>query len=197
MKAARIVARSMSALVVTVSLVACSKGDANRTDTLGGTAPGSVAATPAPTISADDAEDRVERALDADPALQAFGLDADDDDGRIVLKGAVSTAELQAQAAQIAAREAGGLTIDNRIRVEASRAGGARPVDVDDVEDRVEDALEADSTLRGLDLDADEENGALVLEGNVKTAAQQTAALELAKRVAGTVAVTSRLKVKP
>jgi osmotically-inducible protein OsmY len=194
MTAIRDITRSITALAVALTLVACSDKSADRTDTLGGNAPGSVAAA---TPSADDAEDRVERALDADPALQAFGLDADDDDGRIVLKGAVSTAELQTQAAQIAAREAAGLTIDNRIRVEAARAGGARPVDVDDVEDRVEDALEADSTLRDLNLDVDEENGGLILEGNVKTAAQQTSALELAKRVAGTVAVTSRLKVQP
>jgi osmotically-inducible protein OsmY len=194
MNATRDITRSICALVVALALVACSNDGAGRTDTLGNTASGSVAAA---TSSADDAEDRVERALDADPALQSFGLDADDDNGRIVLKGAVSTAELQAQAAQIAAREAAGLTIDNRIRVEASRAGGTRPVDVDEVEDRVEDALEADSTLRGFDIDVDEEYGALVLEGNVKSAAQQTAALELAKRIAGSVAVTSRLKVQP
>ena len=194
MNASRDISRSIAALVVILALVACSKGSDDRVDTLGGAASGSVAAA---TPSADDAEDRVERALDADPALQAFGLDADDDDGRIVLKGSVSTAELQAQAAQIAAREAAGLTIDNRIRVDASRAGGTRPVDVDDVEDRVEDALKADSTLHGVDIDVEEENGGLILEGNVKTAAQQAAAVDLAKRVAGTVAVTSRLKVQP
>jgi osmotically-inducible protein OsmY len=195
MNDSRGITRSISALVIALSLVACSSGSADRTDTLGGTAPGSVGATATP--SADDAEDRVERALDADSTLQGFGLDADDDDGRIVLKGAVSTAALQAQAAQIAAREAAGLTVDNRIRVDAARTGGTRPVDVDEVEDRVEDALEADSTLRGLDIDVDEENGALVLDGNVKTAAQQTAALELATRTAGSVAVTSRIKVQP
>ena len=68
---------------------------------------------------------------------------------------------------------------------------------MDDVEDQVEDALEADSTMRALDLDVDEENGQLVLEGKVKTAAQRTLAEGLVKRVAGTVTVVNRVKVEP
>src|SRR5688572_9210146 len=82
MNASHGITRSLSALVVAMTIAACSSDSPDRTDTLGGAAPGSVAAS---TPSGDDAENRVERALDADTALQGFGLDADDDDGRIVL----------------------------------------------------------------------------------------------------------------
>lgn len=187
------VARHVRYTVLVLSLAACSKADeaAIPADTA---APATTMTPPPP--SADDAEDRVERALEADTALQVFGLDADDHDGRVVLKGKVRTSEQQALAAQIAGREGGGVPVDNRITIDARAGGGARPVDVDDLEDQVEDAIEADSTLKGFDIDVDEDNGGLALEGKVKTAAQQTLANDIAKRIAATVTVVNRIRVE-
>ena len=181
-------------------LVACSGAKDATTDSMAAAAgvTDSAAGMTTPAATADARDDVVERALDADAGLQAYGLDADDDDGRIVLKGRVRTAAERDLAGQIATREAAGVTVDNRIRVDAAVAGSAaRPVDVDDVEERVEDALEADSTMRAFDLDVDEENGQLVLEGKVPTAAQRTLAEGLVKRIAGTVTVVNRIKVEP
>jgi osmotically-inducible protein OsmY len=175
-------------------LLACSGGDAPATDTASGMS-GASTTTAAPVTNADDLDDRVERALEADTSLQLFGLDADDKDGRLVLKGRVRSAEQAAMALQVATGVAAGTPIDNRIRIDAAAGGGARPVDVDEVEDRVEDALEADSALKDLDLDVDEDNGTLVIEGTVKTAAQRTAIEELARRIAGTVTVVNRVKM--
>ena len=183
-----------------LALVACSGGRDATSDSVAAAAgvTDSAAGMSQPAATADARDDVVERALDADAGLQAYGLDADDDDGRIVLKGRVRTAAERDLAAQVAAREAAGVTVDNRIRVDSSVAASAsRPVDVDDIEDQVEDALEADSTMRALDLDVDEENGQLVLEGSVKTAQQRTLAEGLAKRIAGTVTVVNRVKVEP
>ena len=183
-----------------LALVACSGGRDATSDSVAAAAgvTDSAAGMSQPAATADARDDVVERALDADAGLQAYGLDADDDDGRIVLKGRVRTAAERDLAAQVAAREAAGVTVDNRIRVDSSVAASASlPVDVDDVEDQVEDALEADSTMNALDLDVDEENGQLVLEGNVKTAQQLTLAEGLAKRIAGTVTVVNRVKVEP
>jgi osmotically-inducible protein OsmY len=180
-------------------LVACSGAKDATTDSMAAAAgvADSAAGMTAPAATADARDDVVERALDADAGLQAYGLDADDDDGRIVLKGRVRTAAERDLAGQVATREAAGVAVDNRIRVDASAAGSAaRPVDVDDVEERVEDALEADSTMRAFDLDVDEENGQLVLEGKVPTAAQRTLAEGLVKRIAGTVTVVNRIKVE-
>ena len=181
-------------------IVACSGGKDAASDSVAAAAgvTDSAAGMSQPAATADARDDVVERALDADAGLQAYGLDADDDDGRIVLKGRVRTASERDLAGQVATREAAGVAIDNRIRVDASVAAAAsRPADVDDIEEQVEDALEADSTMRALDLDVDEENGQLVLEGKVKTAAQRTLAEGLVKRVAGTVPVVNRVKVEP
>lgn len=180
-------------------LVACSGARDATSDSVAAAAgvTDSAAGVSQPAATADARDDVVERALDADAGLQAYGLDADDDDGRIVLKGRVRTAAERDLAGQVATREAAGVTVDNRIRVDAAVGGSAsRPVDVDDIEEQVEDALEADSTMRALDLDVDEENGQLVLEGKVRTAAQRSLAEGLVKRIAGTVTVVNRVKVE-
>jgi osmotically-inducible protein OsmY len=190
--------RRLRFVALPLVLVACSSGREPSADSAAAAAgvPDSAAGTTMqPAATADDRDDVVERALDADAGLQAFALDADDDDGRIVLKGRVQSAAQRDLAGQIAAREAAGVTVDNRIRVDAAAGSGARPVDVDDIEDQVEDALEADTTLRALNLDVDEENGQLVLEGTATTA-QRAAAEALAKRLAGTVTVVNRIKAQ-
>ena len=193
-------AARLCVVALPLALVACSGGRDATSDSVAAAAgvTDSAAGMSQPAATADARDDVVERALDADAGLQAYGLDADDDDGRIVLKGRVRTAAERDLAAQVAAREAAGVTVDNRIRVDSSVAASAsRPVDVDDIEDQVEDALDADSTMKALDLDVDEENGQLVLEGNVKTAQQRTLAEGLVKRIAGTVTVVNRVKVEP
>jgi osmotically-inducible protein OsmY len=185
----------VAAIFFVVGAAACGDDEGQvLTDT---SAAGGAVAAPAATAQAGEAEDRVEKALDADTTLRAFGLDADDDDNRIVLKGRVRTEELKTVAAQVATREAGGLQIDNRIRVDA-RAGGraAQPRDVDDIEEQVEDALEADSTLKSYDLEVDEDDGQIVLEGTVRSAQHRTLAEQLARRLAGTVTVVNRVKVQ-
>jgi osmotically-inducible protein OsmY len=68
--------------------------------------------------AADEAEDKVEDALDADAALRAFDLDVDDENGQLVLKGTVSTASQRTQAENIVKRVAPGIRIDNRIKVQ-------------------------------------------------------------------------------
>jgi osmotically-inducible protein OsmY len=69
-------------------------------------------------MDADRAEDLVEDALEADSTLRAFDLDADDENGRVVLTGAVRTAAQRQRAEDVAKRVAPGITLDNRIRVE-------------------------------------------------------------------------------
>ena len=187
----RSLTHAVAIVMVAVAMVGCTAGDNNATDTLAADT-----STPA-TATAEQMDDRVERALETDSTLQAFGLDADDDNGRIVLKGRVRTAEQQALALQVATREAGGVSVDNRIRVDATiDAGRARPVDVDELEERIEDAIEDDSTFRGFDIDVEEDNGQLVLEGRVGSAALKAAAETLAKGMAGTVTVVNRLRVE-
>lgn len=70
-------------------------------------------------VAADEADDRVEDAFKADPTLRAFDLDADDKDGRLLLKGTVRTAAQRRAAEELARRLAPGIPLDNRIRVQS------------------------------------------------------------------------------
>ena len=186
-------ASTIAAITMIFAAAACA-GDADRAaDTAAGTVGSTAAATVAP--DADRVDDRVEVALSTDATLRPFGLDADEDDGRVVLKGAVRTEEQRATAAQVATSVASGVAIDNRIRVDANARMSDNPVDVDDVEEQVEKAFDDDAILKPFKLDADEDNGQIVLEVTVTTAEQKTMAEQIAKRIAGTVAVVNRIKV--
>lgn len=182
-----------SVAAIAMMFAAACAGDAGNTaDTAAGAFGGTAAAT-TPTPDADRVDDRVEVALSTDTTLRGFGLDADEDNGRIVLKGAVRTEAQKSHAAQVATGVAAGVTIDNRIRVDANARMSNDTPDVDDVEEQIEKAFDDDATLNALNLDVDEDNGQIVLEGTAP-AAQRTAAEELAKRIAGTVTVVNRIK---
>jgi NADPH-dependent ferric siderophore reductase len=71
--------------------------------------------TPAPTISVDDAADRVDDALDNDSNLRVFDLDADDENNVIVLKGQVQNQSQKDLAQTLATQAAPGFSIVNRI----------------------------------------------------------------------------------
>jgi osmotically-inducible protein OsmY len=186
-------ASSLAAIALSFAAAACGGGDTTA-DTAAGTVGSTAAATAAP--DADRVDDRVEVALGTDATLHPFGLDADEDDGKVVLKGAVRTEDQRALAAQVATRVASGVAIDNRIRVDGNAKMSDNPVDVDDVEEQVEKAFDDDATLKPFNIDVDEDNGQLVLEGTVKTADQKAMAEQVAKRIAGTVTVVNKIKVQ-
>ena len=187
-----------ASFVAATTMIFAAAACAGDTDTAADTAAGTVGSTAAATATpdADRVDDRVEVALSTDANLRPFGLDADEDAGRVVLKGAVRTEEQRAAAAQVATGVAAGIAIDNRIRVDANARMSNNAVDVDDVEEQVEKAFDDDATLKPLNLDVDEDNGQIVLEGTVRTADQKTMAEQVAKRIAGTVTVVNKVKVQ-
>lgn len=166
----------------------------DRAETIDDTTGALATQTPPTNVEADDLDDRVEVALSTDSVLRRYGLDADDDDNRIVLTGAVRTGEERAAAAVLASGLAQGLTVENRIEVDADVQGSDDITDVDELEDQIEDAFEADATLNALDIDVGEDDGRIVLSGRVPAAAK-TAAESLARGMAGTVEVVSRITV--
>lgn len=197
------IAHRMSWIVgaATVLLVAagCNRGDggASAGGDVASDSPNASAAGRTATLTPDQADDLIEDALRADTALGAFRLDADDERGGVVLEGVVATEAQKARAAEIAARVAPGISIDNQLRVDANAARReAAHAAADEADDRVEDALEADSTLRAFDLDADDEDGRLILTGAVRTAEQRTLAEEIAKRTAPGIAIDNRIRVE-
>jgi len=196
-------AGSIAAIALIFAVAACADDTADTTDTAAaGGAVGTTsaaAATPSTpsTPSAESADDRVEVALSTNSDLRGFGLDANERSGRIVLRGTVRTEAQRSQAAQIAASIAPGVTIDNQIRVEATaRVRTTDPVDVDALEEQIENALEDDATLRPFDLEVDEDDGQIIITGNVRTADQKALADRIAKQLAGTVTVVNRVRVQ-
>lgn len=185
---------ALATALLPVALLAACGGEPRTTADTTAVAADTTGAPPAATTvpDADAVDDRVERALETDSLLRRYGLDADDDDNRVVLKGTVRTDAERAHAQTVAGGLAAGATIENRIKVDANAAGSDDIVDVDDLEDQIEDAIEADSTFRGHDIDVDEDNGRIVLEGRVP-AAVKAAAETLARRLAGTTQVISRI----
>lgn len=180
-------------LACAVALTACGSGES--TPAADTTAAGGAATTPPPVATTDDdLDDRVEDALDADTALRAFDLDAEEEDGGLKLEGRVRTAEQKTLAEQVARRIATSGAIENRIEVDANAR--MREGDPDDTDDRVEDALKADAALAGLDLDADDRSGGIVLKGTVRTAEQKAAAEAAAKRVAPNARIDNQLRVQ-
>lgn len=150
------------------------------------------AATDLAVGNADDAADRVDDALDADPTLGPLPLDADDDDGRIELTGATADAAQRDAAEALARTTAPGFTIVNETRVDPARANDAA---ADDAADRIEDAFDDDLALDPLDLDVDEEDGQVVLKGTA-TATQREQAEVRAREFAGDIPIVNRIDVR-
>lgn len=148
-------------------------------------------------LDADRAEGIVENALEADTTLRPFDLDADEKNGGITLKGTVQTATQRALAEQIAKQNAPGISVVNQIAVAATASATSRSatVDADKAEDLVSDALKANATLKPLNIDADEENGGILLKGTVQTAAQKTLAENLAKQAAPGFSISNQIRV--
>ncbi|MFQ4134940.1 BON domain-containing protein [Nodosilinea sp. PGN35] len=103
--------------IALLGLTACDQPNTAQTDPA---APGAPAAQDAPanqTLSADEAADRVEDALDSHETLGRFDLDADDEGDTIVLEGTVDQAEQSTLAEDVARQTAPEFTIVNRINV--------------------------------------------------------------------------------
>ena len=164
----------------------------------------------------DDIAERVEDALKADSTLNLFDLDADDRGNSIVLTGRVQTAEQKALAEQIARQIAPNVSIDNQTVLSNSApptatgnttaptpgapatttAQTAQNQDIDDIAERVEDALKADSTLNLFDLDADDRDNSIVLTGRVQTAEQKALAEQIARQNAPNISLNNQIVIQ-
>ena len=66
----------------------------------------------------------------------------------------------------------------------------------DNAADRVEEAFDKNETLKSFDLDVDDEDNAVVIEGTVSDPSQITLAEDIAKQAAPGVAIINRISVK-
>ena len=68
--------------------------------------------------------------------------------------------------------------------------------DLDDIAERVEDALKADSTLNLFDLDADDRDNSIVLTGRVQTAEQKALAEQIARQNAPNISLNNQIVIQ-
>jgi hypothetical protein len=65
--------------------------------------------------------------------------------------------------------------------------------DIDDIADRVEEALDSDATLKQFDLDADDQDNSIVLTGRVQTAEQKALAEQIARQTAPNISLNNQI----
>ncbi|MEG3973871.1 BON domain-containing protein [Microcoleus sp. herbarium8] len=65
--------------------------------------------------------------------------------------------------------------------------------DIDDIADRVEEALDSDATLKQFDLDAEDRDNSIVLTGRVQTAEQKALAEQIARQTAPNISLNNQI----
>ncbi len=69
-------------------------------------------------------------------------------------------------------------------------------ISLDDAAEQIDEAFDQNVTLREFDLDADDEQNAIVLEGQVRDAAQRTLAEDMARQIAPSASVVNQITVQ-
>jgi hyperosmotically inducible protein len=147
---------------------------------------------------------QVKAALELDRDLQPFSFDVDaDQNGGIVLKGAVPSDELRRRAGQIAAAVPDVARVDNQVTLGAAAAPSSasdRTVgeNFDDkaLDAKVHMAFSLNKDLKGTDLSVTSFKRAVTLSGQVDTPTQRSLAVEIAQRVSGVASVTDQIGVR-
>jgi hyperosmotically inducible periplasmic protein len=147
----------------------------------------------------------VKSRLAADDTVKARSIDVDTQNGAVTLTGEVRSAAEEAQALQIARGTDGVTSVVDQLTVvpeAASTTGlpsgseiGAAANDVT-ITATVKSKLLADPDTSGLRIEVDTKDRMVTLSGEVKSAAEKTEALQIARDTDGVVSVTDRLTVR-
>jgi len=68
--------------------------------------------------------------------------------------------------------------------------------DLDDIVDRVEEALDSDATLKPFDLDVDDRDNSIVLTGRVQTAEQKALAEQITRQTAPNISLNNEIVIQ-
>jgi hyperosmotically inducible protein len=150
----------------------------------------------------------VKSRLAADDLVQARRIDVDTRDRVVTLTGEVRSTEEEAKALQIAGATDGVSNVVDELTVVpepqpapttgvAPSEPGAGPLTSDaSITTEVKAKLLADPDTSGLRIDVDTNNRIVTLTGTVKTQAEKTEAVEIARKVGGVTNVNDRLTVE-
>jgi hyperosmotically inducible protein len=141
-----------------------------------------------------------------DSAMTQHGLGVvkvsqDRDKGVLTLTGDVESADQKTQAEQVAKQAAPDYVVANELAIRPVGAESqAKAVDSsldDGIEDNFKAAVKAHKNLDDQSISCKAKNGTLVLSGSVKTTAQKSEAMKLAKNIPNVKEVVNEIEVKP
>ena len=139
---------------------------------------------------------RVKVKLLADDDVPGLDVNVDTDDGVVTLFGTVPTAEAKRQAEEIAAGVSGVASVRNELQVVAGEDRDGIAVDDGDAEDRVEERLDAEPALDGVDVDVEVDGGVARLSGTVRSEGQRLAAIVTARTTPGVRRVVDEMTIE-
>lgn len=199
----RLLTGAIGALMVTLSLVACTKEPE---------AP--------PKMTNDDLDRMVTAKVNSDATLAAYNIDvdADADKNAVTLKGTVPTESLRMKAVDAAKSANAGLMVTDKIDVKpgdverkdynddmarearerASKAGDAIGNSLDDawIHTKIRTKLLAEGEFPGSGINVDVKDNVVTLRGSVSSAADKTKAEQVVKNTDGVKSVKNQLVVK-
>ena len=138
---------------------------------------------------------RVKTALIGDERTKARQIDVDTYRGDVQLNGFVDSAAAKTAAASVAQKVDGVNKVTNNLQVGADRTSG-EVVDDATINSKVRAALIGDERTKSHQIEVDTNAGVVSLGGFVDTAANKTAAAQLAGDVSGVTRVNNRLEVR-
>ena len=138
---------------------------------------------------------RVKTALIGDERTKARQIDVDTYRGDVQLNGFVDSAAAKTAAGSVAQNVAGVNKVTNNLQVGADRTTG-EVVDDATINSQVRAALIGDERTKSHQIEVDTHAGVVNLGGFVDTAANKTAAAQLAGDVSGVTRVNNRLEVR-
>jgi hyperosmotically inducible periplasmic protein len=146
----------------------------------------------------------VKSSLAADDDVKAYQINVDTNNKVVTLSGNVDTATAKTRAVEIARNTDGVVNVIDNVQVTGTTAAEPRPSDAEratftdgSLTAAVKGKLMGDTTVSGLRIDVDTENGVVTLSGEVRSQAEKDQALKLARETDGVKSVTDRLTVRP
>jgi hyperosmotically inducible protein len=135
-------------------------------------------------------------ALITEDDIDAMDIRVDTVRGRVTLHGKVTSEREHAKAEEVARKVDGVEDVRNLLQVVSSDSEKGRVAAVDeDLEERIETALDKAPALKGSDISVESvKMGVVQLDGSVNTLAQHLQALEVARSVGGVRQVVSEIK---
>lgn len=134
---------------------------------------------------------RVQAALDADPDMSAYRVQAEAVDGEVQLTGIVDTAAERDKANEIVAKVPGVKRIENGITLSTDGS-----IDDRDVEFEVREELQAESGVDLKNIGVKSVRGKVFLMGSTDDPAEEQAAIEAAMGAHGVTEVISQVKAQ-